>query len=608
MKFIETQKPVWYHDMSYQNENMRQFAYIAKKGVILISTYTKQALAIVMITVALLAAFPFVKIHYGNQLTFSKEPGYYDSAFYLSILGGKGGTIHFTLDGSEPTINDPVFDGNKPLYIEDATNHPNVYSMRTDTSTGFLMDLIHKYSTDIPNYTAPDYPVDKCTVLRASLFDSAGNCLSSITGTYFVGFQEKKGYQDIYTISIVTSPENLFDNDIGIYVTGNTFKSFLEKEIDREDCLNRAYWWSSNYSNRGISWEREARITLFDNHRNTILSQNCGIRIKGGGSSGKLPKSISCYARETYDGNDRFDTNIFQTDACPHKIVLFAGGDDNQFKLKDCLVNTLVQDLEFATLDFIPCALFIDGEYWGMYYITEDYNADYIHDHYQVTHNNIVMIKEYELSEGNEGDWEQFDEMVSFIAEQDMTNGENYNKSCDLIDMESYIDYYATQIYIARCGDWPNSNFALWRARENDGSYYGDCKWRWMLFDVNSGGLSSSSLYNNTLVNVLEADTAFASLYQNEEFRRKFAERLLYIGRETFAPEKCNQFIDQYVKTMTDPLAASNMRFYMDDKSEEFEQYVTDMRTFFEKRYDVVWDFLVQDMGEEWLAENGIQK
>ena len=46
----------------------------------------------------------------------------------------------------------------------------------------------------------------------------------------------------------------------------------------------------------------------------------------------------------------------------------------------------------------------------------------------------------------------------------------------------------------------------------------------------------------------------------------------------------------------------------MDEKSDEFEQYVTDMRTFFAERYDVVWDFLVENMGEEWLAQNGIQK
>ena len=557
-----------------------------------------------------LAVFPLIKMYYGKQLFFSKEPGYYDSAFYLSIVGGGvKNTIHYTLDGSEPTMDDPVYDRENPIYIDDATNHPNVYSKRTDTSTGFLTGLINQYSMSAPNYTVPDYPVDKCTILRASLFDASGNCLDSITGTYFVGFQEKDTYQNVYTASIVTSPENLFDDDTGIYVTGSAFNQFLQADLGKKDIWFTPYWWwwTSNYSNSGIDWERTACITLFDTQQSAVLSQKCGIRIKGGGSRGQLPKSISCYAREVYNGSSHFDGNIFQTDIFPDKIVLFSGGDDNCFKMKDYLANTMAQDLHFSTMDFIPCALFLDGEYWGMYHITEDYNATYIHNHYQVDKDNIIMIKNNALAEGNAEDYQRYEEMRAFIGEHDMSDMDNYNAACDLIDIDSYIDYYATQIYISRCNDWPGGNFALWRARDNDGSRYGDEKWRWMLFDVNSGGLSRD-YPGDTLSSVLASDSTFFSLYQNEEFRRKFASRLLYIGREVFAPEKCRLFIDHYVQTLKEPLAASNKRFYMDEKSDEFEQYVTDMRTFFAERYDVVWDFLVENMGEEWLAQNGIQK
>lgn len=508
-------------------------------------------------------------------------------------------------------MNDPVFDRKNPLYIEDATSRANVYSSRTDTSTGFLPDLIDQYSWAAPNYAVPDYPVDKCTIIRASVFDSDGNCLDSITGIYFVGFRERSAYQNIYTVSIVTAPENLFDDDTGIYVTGNTFHQFLKNDLGKEDVWVTPYWWwwNANYSNRGIDWEREAFIALFDNHQNTVLSQECGIRIKGGGSRGKLPKSISCYAREIYNGSSRFNADIFQTDIFPHKLVLFSGGDDNHFKLKDYLANVMEQDLQFATMDFIPCAMFLDGEYWGMYYITEDYNSEYIHDHYQVSKNNVIMIKNNTLAEGtNEDDYQKYKEMRDFINEHDMSDTANYNHACDLIDIDSYIDYYAAQIYIARCVDWPGDNFALWRTRENDGSLYGDGKWRWMLFDVNSGGLSISSLSNDTLSYVLASDVTFSSLYQSEDFRRKFANRLLDIGRETFAPQKCNYFIDQYTQTLKEPIAASNMRFYMDEKYEEFDQNAADMKAFFIKRFDVVWNFLEDNMGEEWLSHNGIQK
>lgn len=477
--------------------------------------------------------------------------------------------------------------------------------MRTDTSTGFLTDLIEKYKLNAPGYAVPTYAVDKCTIIRASLFDSDENCLDSITGSYFVGFQEKKTYQNIYTVSIVTSPENLFDEDIGIYVTGNTFQQFL-----KESTISRTDWlmWNSNYINSQIEWERKAYITVFDNLQNNVLSQTCGIRIKGGASRSLLPKSISCYSRKEYNGNNDFNVNIFQTDILPHEIVLFSGGNDNQFKLKDYFINYMEQDLNFATMDFIPCALFLDGEYWGMYYITEDYNADYIHDHYQVDKDNIIMIKNGELAVGQPDDWQKYEEMLSFTAEHDMSDIANYNQACDFIDMDSYIDYYAAQLYIARCADWPYSNYALWRTRDNDGSSYGDSKWRWMLFDVNFGGLDTDYLYMDTLSNILEVDPTFASLYQNEEFRRKFAKRLLYIGKEVFTPQKCNQFLNDYAQTLKEPISASNMRFYMDTKSDEFDQYISDLKTFFAKRYDVVWDFLVNNMGEEWLSENGIQK
>lgn len=577
--------------------------------MILISTYTKQALAIVIMIATVLSAFPIIKTQYGNQLTFSEEPGYYDSAFYLSILGGGNNAIHYTLDGSEPTVNDPVFDKKRPLYIEDATNHPNVYSARTDTSTGFLTDLISQYSTSIPytGYTAPAYSVDKCTVIRASVFDSTGHRLDSITGTYFVGFQKRSACQDIYTASIVTNPENLFDKKTGIYVNGNRFEEFLQNEITREDVWYRSFWtyWPTNSFNRGMDWERESHITIFDNYQNMVFSGKCGIRIKGNMSRGQLPRNINCYAREIYGGSSSFDTDIFQTNIFPHKIVLFAGGDDNRFKLKDYLVHVMTQELHFATLDFIPCAMFLDGEYWGMYFITEDYNADFIHDHYQVAHDNIIMIKNASLAEGTQEDFSQFEEIYSFLATHDMSDPAEYNQACDFIDMDSYIDYYATQIYIGRYNDWPSSNYALWRTRENDGSRYGDCKWRWMLFDVNSSGMN---LTDDSLSYVLSVNSVFSFLYQSEEFRRKFAERLLYIGKEVFAPQKCNQFIDQYTQTLKAPLAASNKRFYMDEKTEEFEQYTDSIKTFFANRYDVVWNFLVDNMGEEWLSQNGIQK
>lgn len=435
-------------------------------------------------------------------------------------------------------------------------------------------------------YKAPDYNIDKCNVVRASVFDEEGNCLDSITGIYFVGFQDKSGYEGLYTASIVTDPENLFDPEKGIYVEG-----FDE---------------SANYYKRGVEWEREAALTIFDNQQRQILTQKCGIRIKGGTSRRLAQKSIRCYARDEYCGDNKFKAEIFYKGQLPHRIVFYAGGNDFYCKVKDPMIHSLTEELNFSTMKFIPCALFLNGEYWGVYYISEEYDDDYIRDHYDVKKDDVVLVKSGILKEGEDSDFEDYLAMRRFITQEDMFLPENYATACQMMDMDSYIDYYATQIYIQRHEDWPSSNYALWKTREDEGSEFGDGRWRWMLFDVNSGGMGS--IEYDSLLDVLYSDEMFFSLYQNEEFRRQFAERILYIGREVLSGENCGRFLEDYARTMTTPMEESNRRFYPAVQAADFDNNIEWLTTFFEGRYDAIWNFLVENMGEEWLRQNGIQK
>lgn len=581
----------------------------------LISKSKKNSLRLIGFLLGIIVLFSFADFYNDVHISFSRESGYYDETLELKIWGGAGNRITYTLDGSEPGLESRSYSTGDSIILTDATFNENVFSARTDTSTAFWNNLVDVYSINNPKYTVPDHNVDKCNVIRASVFDKEGQCMDTITGVYFIGFQSKRGYDEIYIASVVTDPDNLFGYKTGIYTTGSTFDELKISIVEQNSKDAPQYWWypywwwwTSNYSHRGIEWERGAHVTIFDESKKKILSEKCGIRIQGGGSRGKLPKSLGCYAREEYEGYSEFRTDLFQINQYPHKFVFFSGGDDNVFKLKDYMANTMEQGLAFATMDFIPCAVFLNGEYWGIYYITENYNSDYISDHYHVREDNVIMDKGGELAEGTEEDAELFQEAMQFIAFNDMSLAENYGQACDLIDISSYIDYYAAQIYIARHGDWPGANYAAWRTRENDGSFYGDCRWRWMLFDVNSGGMSIDQSDVDTLLNTLTEDPVFYSLYLNHEFRVRFAERLLYIGREIFTEENCQFFLENYSHKMREPIAQSNLRFYNEERRKQFNENIENTRVFFQKRYDVVWNFMVNNMGEAWLEENGIQK
>ncbi len=511
------------------------------------------------------------------HISFSVDSGFYDHSFMLAINGGAGTQIYYTLDGSMPTMQDIPYQKGRPIPLTDATVHENVYSMRTDVSTAFYADP--EADATVPVYQSPQYPIDKCNLVRAASFDEAGNCLDSIVGVYFIGFSDKKGYDGLYTASIIADPEDLFGSERGIYVAGDSFQGPTEDP----------WWlWDANYLADGRPSERKAVLTIFDEKQKVLLSENCGIRINGEYSRAFLPKNIGCFARKEYGGRNEFSYDLFEENVYPHKIAITGGGNDNVFKLKDYIAQTLEAEMNFATLKMIPCVLFLNGEYWGVCWLTEFYNADYINDRFHVQEDNVILIKNYELKEGFEEDYLAFEEMRYYIQTNDMTVPECWWKACALIDMDSYIDYYAAQIYLARCTDWPGHNEALWRTRDPENSDYGDCRWRWMLFDLNSDGMTENLAQTDTLGDILEGDAVFASLFKNEEFRQRFLNRMQYLGEKVYAPENLDPLLADCVRLMREPLQMSNMRFYMDTRDAEFALYVEDKRRFFEKRYDVI--------------------
>ena len=558
-----------------------------------------------------------------GRIIFSRPSGFYDEPFTLRIKAPTN-QIYYTLDGSEPVRGKKgTFRYEGSVEIDDATSNKNVHSMRTDVTTGFDLEAVETLSKGrrVMNYQTPDYPVDKCTILRAAFYDIDNSRSEIETASYFVGYKDRKGYGGVKVVSIVTDPDNLFDYEKGIYVTGKTFHDFAASDpFENDDIWYRHFWWwwDANYHNRGADWEREANVQFFSGDGDLILQQQAGIRIQGGGSRGYLPKSLNLYARRIYDGDTRFHYDFFDTGFNPKRLTLTCGGDDCYTKQKDRLVSELAADQGFATMHYEPCLLFLDGEFWGFYYLTEKYDAKYFSYYYDVPEEEVLIVKNNEAGTGLEEDQALYEEMKSFIEENDMSVKKNYKKACELIDMDSFINYYAALIYCGRCGDWPNGNFALWRTREappetetsgesstnsesDSSSPYRDGRWRWILFDVNSEAISSELTEHDTLRYVIKANKMkmFGSLCKSPEFRRKFEERILEYGSTIFTPESVNEKVDEYAKQMTAPMAIHFRRFFGKNSGLDFTDITdTNIRGFFTDRYSTVQEFLKKNFDD----------
>lgn len=514
-----------------------------------------------------------------SEVAFSQPSGFYDDAFMLEMTGDEN-PIYYTLDCTDPDADSTLYTG--PILIEDASPKENVYSAVTDTSAYYDKALLKQNGVrQTLKYRIPKAPVDKATVVRAVSIDASGNASPVSTAVYFVGYGEKTGYAGVNVMTIVTDPANLFDDEKGIYVLGAKFRESLKDGIVQYTGEPGVFSWPANYRQRGREWEREAVVHCFDANGEPVFSGPCGIRVQGRATRSHMPKNLNIYARKEY-GCPAFDTGaLFDREYRLNRLNLYNGAND--LMLRDYMIHAMSDDADVADQEFCPCALFLDGEYWGVYWLCTRFKPDYLNQVYGVKKDNIVSIKMGKVEIGQDEDLKLYEDMVSFIADNDMRSPEAYARAGELIDLQACIDYYAVEVYVAST-DWPTNNFALWRSRHEASNAYSDGRWRWMLFDLDHTTRVANA-EEDTLRRACNLDALLASLMQNEDFSRRFSEKLVQLARENFAPERTDAFIDAYESDMAEAIEKKYQRFYGKyDMDELFYAGCEQVREFFRLR------------------------
>ena len=473
-----------------------------------------------------------------KALSFSKEGGIYDEAFDLEISGAD--EIWYTLDGSDPTKSDTAVKYEGALAITDRSGDKNVVS-----------------------------------AVSPSLFCTSYSC-------------EASG-KPLSVISITMDYDDLFDSKKGIYVKGEIFDRALEQFVKENSWFNPedTRKLPANYSQRGREWEREAHIDFFEMDKDgadLVLSQDCGVRIQGNYSRSDLQKSFRFFARKDY-GAGKFEYNIFGDELkdTSGKVIdkfdtfIARAGGNCAFtcKYNDTYWQTLSKSVDCATKASRPCVVYLNGEYWGLYVLEEDYSDDYFEDHYEVLSEDVVVYKGdaetyeigYKLDEGDlpagvdDVSYYYGDLLEFFKTHKSLESEADYEEFAKLVDVESVRDYFAVEVWINNKWDWPGKNWSMWRTIKTDESNeYADGRWRFCLYDVEFGGVSGEGdAWVNTIKEdnykpkgLLDMDTenpavlCFAYLMTNEGFRNDYCERLSGLSDTIFEKQHALDVLKSY--------------------------------------------------------------
>lgn len=524
---------------------------------------------------------------------FSAESGFYEQPFALTLSAGQGQRIYYTTDGSEPTADSALY--TEPLVIEDGSGRENVYA----NIGGISREGDYQ----------PEDRIDKGTVVKAAAVNEAGEVSETASAVYFVGFRDKAGYEDIMTLSLTAAPEDFFAEDRGIYMLGNDYQAWMENYRDyrkqeeyREEGRSWNYssvsWLSfaANYTHADRTKERPVTAALFDAEKNLLGEEKIGVRVRGGSSRNLRQKGFNFYAREEY-GEDPLGLWA--------KMLRTSGSiDTNVTMLRDVFNQSLVADRNMETQPGEPCAVFLNGEYWGLYNLQSRFSAGYFEEKYGLSEDEIIVVKQdNRVSVGRDEDLALYEKLVSFAQKTDLSDPEAYREIGQMMDIQSFIDHYCFEIYIGNT-DWPLNNLCCWRSRKEDGaSVYEDGRWRWGVYDTDeSTGIYEEGMSTYASDPFSEESHWFGSplttplmsnLIGNETFRRQFALTFMDMANKNFSYGDVHDKLYEMAAVYVAPMEKSYHRFnggvYTSDT---FWENIGVIDTFYEKRPDyVVPDF-----------------
>ncbi|MCK5783677.1 MAG: CotH kinase family protein, partial [Desulfobacterales bacterium] len=473
---------------------------------------------------------------------FSLNGGFYQDSISIELIKDTPNeTIRYTLDGSLPNLQSSIYSAAIVL-----------------TST---------------------------TVIRAQSFRESYLSSKVITHTYFINETTT-----LPVVSVATDPDNLWDDEIGIYVEGtNGIPGF---------CVSEPRNWNQ-------PWERPISLEMYETSGNLGFKIDAGMQI-GGGCTRKYPqKTLAVYVRSKY-GVSKINYRIFddkQIDSYNNIILRNSGQDWWRAMFRDGMMQTLVKDrMDIDWQAYKPAILFLNGEYWGIHAIREKHNEHYLESNYGIDPDKIDILRGN--AEVKQGSSELYEGMIDFIKTHDMAVTEHYNWVTTQMDINEYLNYMIAEIYFANI-DWPSGNIKYWRQHgENN-------KWRWILFDTDLGfGAHGLGQYDsNTLANATASTSTYYAnppwstlllrkLLENTEFKNQFIQRFASRLNITFTPQRVLYIIDS-LKTNIEPEIPRHIQKWEQSTSfnDGWNYHIEVMREFASLRPRYVFDHLIEKFG-----------
>lgn len=516
-----------------------------------------------------LKATPGTSNHESTAPAFSRLGGYFEDDEILVLQHWMAGDeIRFTADGTEPTATSHLYDS--AVHLSSYLSSQNPQSL-----------IPTSYFWEEPQADNLNSVIVKAAIFRN---DSA---LGGTVTTCFFHHSAQNPALTVPIISIITDARNLFDHDSGLFVPGAQY------DFNDPD-------WTGNFFSRGEAWERDAYFEFLESDGSIAVSQEVGIKVHGAKRRREPQKSIRILAREEYGINKIYHDVFPERDIDEFKrlILRSRSATTSGALINDFLAHRIVDgEIKVMNQAMRTAIVYVNGEYFGIEDIAEKQDRFFLESYTGIDRDSFYVVDGYTptVVEGGHPARLAFLEMADYIQDHDLSITANYEHVKTILDIENFIDYHFTEIFMANV-DWPGNNLKMWRPAAGG-------KWQWLLYDLD---IAMLLVYEHTLAHATMAggtdwpnydnSTIFLrKLLLNESFKRQFFTRAEVLLNTVFHPETVNAKIDQIYREYAPEIDKHIDRWGYPESFTRWDREVKEMKKFIRLRPCVVRHWLLDD-------------
>lgn len=290
---------------------------------------------------------------------------------------------------------------------------------------------------------------------------------------------------------------------------------------------------SGIYYGKRKYYEIPANISYFED--GSSFNIDCGLKMKGWTSLENPKKSMGVSFRGCY-GDDMLDYDIFGSDVTEFSSLSIRAGQDYPLAI---IRNELFQELCLEMGDNVPtqnskyCILYLNGSYYGIYCLKEDFSKQYYASHKGVNKSDVTMLKSpVALSSA------VYQEVYQFCRDNDMSLDENYDHICSVLDIDNVVDWFLIEGYTANSD--VNGNMRYFKL--NDGG-----KWQIAFYDLDWTFNYASNCFTNITDSNREVQVSqlINRLLTNARFREQLLSRYSELVSTTLSNEHVLAKIDE---------------------------------------------------------------